>query len=249
MNEDALFVGVDFGKGGWLAAAFDDSGFDHAEVFPSIGDIWARYEEVAERILVDLPIGLVEEGAEPRPCDPAARAVLGPRASAVVDPPVREAARKRRYPAANRVNERKADRELAKHAFAISDGIVAVDELLREVTEARPVFAEAHPEVCYRAFAGTTLEREKHTAGGYAERMRALATFDRDAPPVVQECAEATAGHEVAVHDVLDAVALGYTARPGPGSVRSLPEDAPTDSTGLPMRMVYRAETPLESAD
>jgi len=246
MTDDALFVGVAYCDGAWLAAAFDASGFDHADVFDGIGEIWGRYEEVAERILVDVPIGLVDSGTTPRPCEEAARAVLGPRATAVTDPPVREAARKRRYPAASRVNERKADRRLSKEAFAISDGIVAVDELLQEVSEARPVFAAAHPEVCYRAFAGTTLEREKETAGGYAERMRALVTFTRDAPPVVQECADATAGHAVAVHDVLDAVALGYTARPGPGSLLSLPEDPPTDATGLPMQIVYRAEQPLE---
>lgn len=246
MTDDALFVGADYSDGNWVAAAFDATGFDHADVYAGIGELWARYEDVADRILVDVPIGLVEEGETPRPCDVAARTVLGERASVVTDPPVREAARKRRYPAANRVNERKAGRQLSTEAFAISDGIVAVDELLKEVSEARPVFAEAHPEVCYRAFAGTTLERDKHTAGGYAERMRALVTFTRDAPPVVQECAEATAGHDVAVHDVLDAVALGYTARPGPGSLRSLPADPPTDATGLPMRMVYRAEDPLE---
>ncbi|MFD1587840.1 DUF429 domain-containing protein [Halorientalis brevis] len=246
MTDDALFLGVAYTDDGWLAAAFDASGFAHADVFAEVGEIWARYEEVVERILVDVPIGLVDSGETPRPCEEPARAVLGPRATAVTDPPVREAARKRRYPAADRVNQRKADRRLSKSAFAVSDGIVAVDELLQEVTEARPVFAEAHPEVCYRAFAGTTLEREKRTAGGYAERMRALVTFTRDAPPVVQECAEATAGHDVAVHDVLDAVALGYTARPGPGSLRSLPADPPTDATGLPMQIVYRAEQPLE---
>ncbi|WP_136716600.1 DUF429 domain-containing protein [Halorientalis salina] len=246
MTDDPLFVGVTYGGEHWLAAVFDADGFDHADVFAGVGEVWARYEEIAELILVDVPIGLVESGTTPRPCEDAARAVLGPRAAAVTDAPVREAARKRRYPAANRANERKTGDRLSEDAFAISDGIVAVDELLKEVSEARPVFAETHPEVCYRAFAGTTLERDPETAGGYAERMRALATFDRDAPPVVQECAEATAGHDVTVHDVLDAVALGYTACPGPGSLRSLPEDPPTDATGLPMRMVYRAETPVE---
>jgi len=245
MSEDPLYVGVDWGGDGWFAVAFDGEGFDHAAVFPEVGALWARYEEVAERILIDVPIGLREEGARQRPCEPAARAVLGTRRAAVFTPPVREAARKRRYPVANRANERKAGRGLSKQAFAISDGIVAVDELLREVPEAREVFAESHPEVCFRAFAGTTLDHSKRVAAGYAERMRALATFDREAAPTVQQAAEATADSEVAVHDVLDAVVLAYTARPGPGSLRTLPPDPPTDAAGLPMRMVYRAEQPL----
>ena len=43
----------------------------------------------------------------------------------------------------------------------------------------------------------------------------------------------------------VDATVLAYTARPGPGELRSLPPDPPTDPQGLPMRIVYRSETPL----
>jgi len=99
--------------------------------------------------------------------------------------------------------------------------------------------------VCFRAFAGEPLQYSKKTAGGYAERMRTLASYDADAPPVVQSVAEATGGQEVAVDDVLDAVVLAYTARPGEGRLRSLPPDPPLDPKGLPMRIVYRSETPL----
>jgi predicted RNase H-like nuclease len=247
-EQEPLFVGAVDAVEGWLAVTFTTAGFDHARVFDGIGSIWGAYEEVAERVLVDVPVGLIEEGDAGRPCDEAARRVLGPRASAIVTPPVREAARKRRFPAAKRATERKTGHDLSKRAFAMSDAIVAVDELVQEVAEARTVLAEAHPEVCFRAFAGTTLEHEPTTAAGYAERMRALATFDRDAAPVVQQSAESTAGHDVGVHDVLDAVALAYTARPGPGDLRSLPADPPTDASGLPMRMVYRAEQPLVPA-
>lgn len=238
------YVGADWAGGSWLAVAFSGEGFEEATVFEEVGDLWYRHED-AERVLADVPIGLIEEGEDERAADRLAREVLGPRAAAVFTPPVREATRKQRYAAANRVNERKTGRGLSKQAFAISGAIAAVDELLQEFPEARGVVREAHPEVCFRAFAGEPLERSKTTAAGYAERMRTLAEFDPDAPPVVQKTAEATAGHEVAVDDVLDAVALGYTARPGPGELRTLPPDPPTDATGLPMEMVYRAEEPL----
>ena len=239
------YVGVDWSTDGWLAVAFDATGFDHAAVFGEIGELWQRYEEVAERILVDVPIGLIERGGDGRECDELARRVLGPRRRSVFTPPVREATRKRRYPAAKRVNERKAGLSLSKQAFAISDGIAEVDDLLRNVPEARMAFVESHPEVCFRAFAGEPLQYSKRTAAGYAERMRTLASFDTDAPPVVQQVAEATGGEEVTVDDVLDAVALAYTATPGPGTVRSLPPEPPVDAKGLPMRIVYRSERPL----
>jgi predicted RNase H-like nuclease len=241
----AAYVGVDWSSDGWVAVAFDSEGFDHAEVFPEIGDLWHRYEEVTDRMLVDVPVGLLEGDGDGRECDSLARSVLGSRSRSVFTPPVREATRKRRYPAAKRVNERKAGVSISKQAFAISDSIAAVDDLLRNVPEARETIVESHPEVCFRAFAGEPLQHSKKTAGGYAERMRTLAAFDADAPPIVQAVAGATAGEDVAVDDVLDAVVLAYTAAPGPGTLRSLPPDPPRDPKGLPMQIVYRAEEPL----
>jgi predicted RNase H-like nuclease len=242
---EPLYVGATRSEASWFAVAFDRSGFDHAAVFDEVGDLWVRYEERAERVLVDVPVGLVEEGEEGRRCDDLARRALGPMSGTVVTPPVREATRKRRYPAAQRVNERKAGRGITERAFAMSDGIVAVDELLQNVPEARAAFAASHPEVCFRAFAGEPLEHDTAYAAGYAERMRTLAQHDRDAPPVVQAAAAATEGYDVAVDDVLDAVALAYTAAPGDGELRTLPADPPTDAAGLPMAIAYRAESPL----
>lgn len=241
----AMYVGVDWSSGSWLAVAFDGDGFDHADVFDEVGQLWTHYEEEADLVLIDVPVGLIEEGADGRECDDLARSVLGPRSVSVLTPPVREATRKRRYPAAKRVHERKTETGLSKQAFAISDSIAAVDDLLRNVPEAKATFRESHPEVCFRAFAGEPLQYPKRSAAGYAERMRTLAAFDTNAPPVVQAVAESTGGEDVAVDDVLDAVVLAYTASPGPGSLRSLPPDPLTDAKGLPMEIVYRASSPL----
>lgn len=240
-----MYVGVDWSNGSWLAVAFDREGYDRTHVFDEIGELWYHYEETAELILVDVPIGLIEEGSDGRACDKAARAVVGPRAPSVFTPPVREATRKRRYPAAKRVHERKTGGALSKQAFALSDSIAAVDDLVRNVPEARMAFRESHPEVCFRALSSEPLDHSKKNAAGYAERMRALAGFDADAPPIVQAVAEETAGAAVAVDDVLDAVVLAYSARPGPGALRTLPPEPPTDAKGLPMEIVYRSETPL----
>jgi len=246
VTEETHYVGVDRCSGSWLAVAFAGTTYDHAAVFAEFGELWTRYEETAALVAVDVPIGLHESGDVSRRCDELARAVLGPRSASVFTPPVREATRKNTYQAAKRVNERKADRGLSTQAFAITDAIAEVDALLGAIPEARAVVREAHPEVCFRAFAGEHLQHSKLTAGGYAERMRGLLAHDSDAPPLVQSVAEASAGHEVAVDDVLDAVALALTARPGPGDLHTLPPDPPTDPEGLPMEMVYRAGAPLE---
>lgn len=242
---ERTYVGADWCSGSWLAVAFRGATYERSDVFADVGSLWAEYEDVADRILLDVPIGLLEGGPTERGPEALARQVLGPRSASVFTPPVREATRKRRYPAAKRTNERKAGSGISQQAFAITPAITAVDDLLREVPEARRVVAEAHPEVCFRAFAGAPLSHSNHVAAGYAERMRALAEYDRDAPPTVQSVAESTAGHDVGVDDVLDAVVLAYTARPGPGELRTLPAEPGVDEAGLPMRMVYRAEQPL----
>ncbi|MFC7075186.1 DUF429 domain-containing protein [Haloarcula halophila] len=238
-------VGIAWCGESWLAVAFSADGFDHVAVCDGIGDCWARYEETARRVLVDLPIGLVESGDPERRCDELARQVLGPQAETVYTPPVREATRKRRYSAAGRVHERKSGAALSEAAFEAREGIAMLDELLQEVPEAAAVIRSSHPELCFRALAGEPLEQPRGTAAGYAERMRVLAHYDRDAAPTVQRAADETAGHAVTVADVLDAVVLAYTAAPGEGALRTLPLEPPTDAKGLPMELVYRGQASL----
>lgn len=244
MTDETVWVGAHYCGDSWLAVAFDAAGYDHAAVFDGIGDCWLRYQDVAEAVLVDVPVGLSADGD--RTCDRLTRDCLGPRASAVVSPPVPGAIRKRRYGVASRAHERQAGSPLSERAFAMSDTIAVLGDLLTEFPRASDVVAESNPELCYRVFAGEPLERNRDTAGGYAERLRTLADLDRDAPPAVQSAAEAVAGRDVAVSDVLDGMALAYTAWPGGGDRYSLPPDPPTDADGNPMRLVYRASGPLD---
>jgi len=238
------YVGSVAREGGWLAVAYTADGFDHAGVFDSVGELWTRYEESTERIAVDVPIGL-ESSTAPRPNEQRLRGLLGDRAEAVALAPVREATRKRRYRTAARVHERKTGLDLPQRSFEATPVIAAVDEFLDAIDEARPVFLEAHPELCYLSFAGESMDDSPDVAAGYAERMRALAEFDRDAPPTVQSVAESTAGERIPIPAVLDAVALGLTVRPGSGQLRSLPEEPSRDERGLPMQYIYRRETAI----
>lgn len=238
------YVGAVACDGGWLAVGYTADGFDHAAVFDGVGEVWTRYEESAERIAIDVPIGL-ETSTAPRPNERGLKRLLGERAEAVVPAPVREAAKKHRYRTASRAHERKTGDELSRAAFGRSPLVAAVDEFLDAIEDARPVFVEAHPELCYLAFAGEPMAEPPEIAAGYAERMRTLAGFDTNAPPTVQSVAEATAGSEIPIPAVIDAVALGLTVRPGPGTPRSLPADPPTDERGVPMSYVYRSEISL----
>ena len=238
------YVGGVARESGWLAVAYTADGFDHAAVFDSVGELWSRYEESTERIAIDVSIGLESSDAV-RPNERLARRLLGDRVDDIISTPVREAARKHRYRTASRVHERKTGQELSRRAFETTPFVAAVDEFLGAIDDARPIFAEAHPELCYLAFEGAPMAEPAAYAAGYAERMRTLAAFDRDAPPTVQAVAESTEGRRIPIPAIVDAVALGLTVRPGPGTLRSLPEEPPTDERGLPMAYHYRAETGL----
>jgi predicted RNase H-like nuclease len=248
MADPSLTLGVHWTGSRWLGVAFDGASYDHAVLADEIGRLWLDYEDRADTILVDVPIGLLDADADERSCDVLARDVLGDRADSVFSPPVREATRKRRYTAAARVERRTTGRELSEAAFEASRPIAAVDELLQELPEARAVLTESHPEVCFRAFAGEPMAFDRDLAAGYAERLRTLATLDADAPPTVQAVAEATDGADCTVADVIDAVVLAYTAAPADVPLRTLPADPPTDDTGLPMRVAYRASDPLDES-
>ncbi|WP_226011780.1 DUF429 domain-containing protein [Halomicrobium salinisoli] len=250
---DDVWVGAHYCGDRWLSMAFDRDGYASAAVHDGVGDVWFAHED-AERVVVDVPIGLPSEEANGdtggdhagrRRCDRLAREVLGERGDAIVAPPVREAARKRRYAVASRTHERRTGRELSRRAFELRDAVSVLDDLLEEFPDARDVLAPGHPELAFLAAADHPAEHDRDTAGGYAERLRALASIDRDAPPAVQSAAEAAAGSDVAVADVLDAALLAYTALPREGRLRSLPPDPPVDDRGLPRRLVYRSETPL----
>lgn len=245
MTADPTYAGVVWTGTDWVSVAFGRSEINHAVVADGIGELWLEYEEIAECILVGLPIGLFETAAEERVCDQLAREVTGGLASTIHSPPIRPATRKRRYQTARKTTKRKTGETLSEASFELSDGIAALDELLQELPEARQIVSESHPELCFRAFAGEPLSYSRTTAGGYAERMRTLAAFDTDAVRAIQHAAEDVGGATVAIADVIDAAALAYTARPGPGELRSLPAEPSTDPTGLPMRMRYRSEEPV----
>lgn len=235
-----MYVGADWAGGGWLAAVFEGGAFAEAALHGEAGELWSAYGERAERICVDAPIGLPTDGPEERECDRLAREAVGPRASSVFRVPVREAIHKQSRRAASRVNERKTGTGIGAHTWNIAAPVRQLDSLLRNVAPTREVFREAHPEVCFRAFAGEPLAHAKTTAAGYAERMDALEAYDPDAPGLAREVARAGGG-EATVDDALDALALALTARPGDEPLRSLPPDPPTDDEGLPMEMVYRS--------
>ena len=251
-------VGIDWATDAWLAVEVNEtSEAPTAWTDPDFGALLDTLDAAGAAdggpVLVDIPIGLVSatvpDGRGQRQAERLARNAVGPRHASVFTPPCREALDRVRAGAdhadVSDVNREVTDRGLTVQAYHIAEAIAAVDDTLRDGVDS--AVREAHPEVCFRAFAGEPLDHSKTTAQGFGERLAALDAV-ADAPETaVRSVAERLDGEDADadVDDVLDAVALAYTVDAPPDHLRTLPPDPPRDAEGLRMEMVYRAAEPL----
>lgn len=238
-----MYIGVDGCPEGWIAVAYSDTGFESASFYEHISEIWEA-NRTAERILIDVPIGLREESSEPRLCDTAARGKLSPeRHSSVFPTPVRAAAREDSYEGAKAMQEKLTDGSLNRQTWGITPKIDEVDRFLLHTPEARESIREAHPEVCFWAFADQPMAYSKTTerARGFWERVRALRDVEPDVYDHLWDVGTSNIGGRASNDDLLDAFAVALTARGEKCELRTLPESdaVEQDPRGLPMEIVY----------
>jgi predicted RNase H-like nuclease len=263
-------VGVDWDSGSWVAVGYpspEGGGSGPAvAVFETVEELWAAHGAAADRVVVDVPIGLCESreasagcvetnGELSRLCDDLARRVIGPRSSSVFTAPCRDAARAAAaagdedvpYDEVNATNRDRTGKGLMRQAANIAPGIVEVEDLLLDADDPTAL-VEGHPEVCVRAFADEDLQYSKRTAPGVAERLAALERATGYEPGTWRTLAERLGerGVAVGVDDLVDALVLALTARAPDDELWTLPTAPPTDAEGLPVQMVYRRAEPFD---
>ena len=258
MTESGIkYVGVDGCPDGWVAVGLGDGDESEIKVCGDFSDLLTHFGDACI-VLVDMPIGLpdgIERGG--RACDMAARKALNTkgirRGSSVFSAPSRqylnEAARNSwwsndDYNRANEWSRRELGGGISIQAFSITQKIVEVDEIMSSRDkDASPKVREVHPEVCFWALNGENpMSNGKKDNAGFEERLQVAQRFVRNAQGVLDKARDC--GYlkkQVADDDVLDALAAAITAQIGcrQGGFKTLPENPPTDSKGLPMEMVY----------
>lgn len=235
-----VFVGVDGCKGGWFAIALTENGDPEPKCFRNISELWNKYKK-ASIILIDIPIGLRDEGNKERKCDKEAREKLGsPRKSSVFPAPCRPAIYKKKYETARDINKRKTDRKLTLQTWAIIPKILEVDNLIRENKEASLIMKEIHPEICFWALAGHPMVHSKKKPEGQNERIKVLESVYPGADDIITYAKSTYRRKELAIDDILDAFAAAVTAMLGyKNAFERLPQKLEKDSQGLPMQMLY----------
>jgi predicted RNase H-like nuclease len=245
-------IGVDGAPDGWALACLRAPSLDEEargrwrtelRLLPSIVALANfRADEASNApVCIDIPIGLLDSVAF-RPCDRAARKILGAgRAPCVFMPPARymlPAAGD--YPAIRALVEKERKRSprarsLSAQSAGIAPKVREVDEWVRAHSDSDEWLFECHPEVSFHALAGRPIPHAKSSAAGTESRLRTLEPVFPDAEE--QIASAPWPAKQVGLPDLLDAYAALATALAcARGVQRTLGGER--DSEGIVMRMV-----------
>lgn len=202
------FVGVDGCRAGWFASWLE-AGQLQGLIYPRLVDLYREHSD-AERILIDIPIGLLPD--TDRQIESVVRALLGPRRSSVFPVPCFDAAYSKDYPAANQSNRLRLAKGLSKQAWFICDKIREANDLLTTDTKARTVIGESHPELCFTRFAGKPCEHPKKSTAGSIERLEILNMCLPGAEEFLAVQLERYKRSELLADDCVDALVLTAAA-------------------------------------
>lgn len=238
-----MFVGVDGCRAGWFSielSAQNDTW--ETNIHHNIDELWERHNQ-ASLILIDIPIGLREEGTVERLCDMVARQALRqPRGTSVFPVPCRQAVGQNTYPEANNVNKQITGRGLSVPAWGIVPKIREVDLFLLNHPLARRKIREVHPEICFWAFnKEVSMQHAKRKPMGYNERITLLQDIFPQTANIVNNVLQKFCRSKVAKDDILDALVAAMTAKLGgqPQQLHSIPTEPQRDPKDLRMEMVY----------
>ncbi len=168
-------IGVDGCKAGWIAVSKQDGELTY-RIVATVRELLSAFPN-AERVLIDVPIGLPWRDEPVRPCDHRARRLLGDRRSSVFPAPCRAAVRAEAIAAARELNRGELGRSLPEQSWGICRR--EVDDLLPGNPSPEAEVREVYPEVCFWALAGRSpMKHNKRKKEGRRERLDVLLAFE-----------------------------------------------------------------------
>lgn len=232
-------LGIDACKVGWIAISLDDNGAGYwlLETDQELEEMFREYD----RIFIDVPIGLEDEKYV-RQCDEELRNMLGPDYQAsVFNPPIRPALQSPTYAEASMESYETTGKKVSIQAWNITPNIRTVDRLLQENGEFRDKVFESHPELLFQKLnGGNSILQKKATKKGLRHRLGLLKEQSKYADDFFRDIKEEYRRNQVEEDDIVDAMALAlFALRSVDGELKTLPENPPKDSTGLPMAIHY----------
>lgn len=238
----AYVAGIDGCRSGWIAIVFYRGRWDY-NFCKNLSSFYQLRKDV-ESVLIDMPIGLVEQGSDGRACDRLARRHLSPfRHSSIFTPPCRHAL----YgdlEEASAINFKYTGKKLSRQSINIIPKIREVDEFLLQLPPSeRPRFEEAHPELIFYGLNGQqALQASKKTKTGIQDRLRLITEHFPTLKSLYTTVLEQTRRKDILADDIVDAMSLATAAllkQRSPQSWHQFPSPIEHDSEGLPMQLGY----------
>lgn len=232
-------LGLDGCRAGWIAISLDEenAGYWLLESDDELGE----YFEEFDRIFIDVPIGLNDEEYV-RQCDEELREVLGPDyKDSVFNPPIRPALHAPTYAEASMISYETTGKKISIQAWNITPNIRVVDQYLQQNEELRKKIFESHPELLFQKLnGGNPILQKKATKKGLRHRLGLLKEQSKFADDFFRDIKEEYRRNQVDEDDIVDSMVLAlYANRSLDEELKTLPEDPPTDSTGLPMAIHF----------
>lgn len=240
MSSQRTFIGIDGCRAGWFCVVLGEGDGWSYRLAPDARAVGVLAVE-ADSGLIDIPIGLIDAGADGRQCDREARQLLGGRrAASVFSAPARRTLAATGYPDALQRNREATGRGLSKQSWNIVPKIREIDALLRDNRALRGVLREAHPELCFLTLNGKqAMQYNKKRREGQQERLRVLQRYFPHGHVLFEQASREFLRRQVARDDIIDAMVCAVTARYGYGRYRTAPASPVRDGQGLPMEIVY----------
>ena len=241
MNDnDGWRMGVDGCRAGWFYVASNGLDYKYG-VVGSVATLFEQFEDIAE-VVIDIPIGLYDTGAQTRDCDTLARHLLKPRGSTVFPAPVRPCLYATSYKEACDISQSLTGKKLSQQAFNIFRKIREVDELLRQQPELKAKVHEAHPELGFCMLnSGTPLLSQKKTEIGIHDRLQLLQPYLHDAPALYNGALKQYPRKALARDDIVDAMMCLCIAQSPVHVRKTVPNAVVNDNYSIGMAMHYRA--------
>ena len=256
--------GVDGCKAGWFYFKLLGSAAPEYGLVTTLAEVVER-ANAQDLILVDIPIGLpavTDRHSAFREGDEEARRLLGyPRQLSIFHVPTRRVADALRGVRTLTPDQADRARSLLQEKYPVPDGgkinnqSLAILEKIREADNlllnmgrsgGGATIRETHPEICFWALNGgeEPMESSKKKPQGKDQRRQVLEDGWPDSVAAIDRAKQQFRRRQVAVDDMLDAMACAVTAARilhDKNALRTLPAKPPRDSMGLPMEMVYAA--------
>ncbi len=224
---------------GYLAVNLEDGQAGY-RLIESEKDLY-DYLDGTGRVFIDIPVGLLDD-REVRECDKMLLQKLGPDyKDSVVNPPVRRAVYAPTYGEANMVSYETMEKRIPMQAWRLSPDIRVLDSYFQQNEENKTRVFESHAELLFQILnGGNRILQKKATKKGLRHRLYLLKEKNKYVDDFFRDIKEKYRRNQVEEDKIIDAMALAlFALRSSDEPMKTLPENPPQDSTGLPMAIHY----------